>query len=198
MRISDWSSDVCSSDLDLVALAPAAIAHVDRHAGRAADADLRGRQARRGQVEARIAEAEAEGVKRIGRIEEIAAPGAGLNIVEHRQLPCRTRDRHRQLAARIDVPEQHIRHGMAALLAQIPAFQNGVGLFRNLDGGGRTTVDEHHGDRLAQRLERSEEHTSELQSLMRISYAVFCLNKKKTTHKTKPTVHLIERYISTT
>src|SRR3546814_3949975 len=27
---------------------------------------------------------------------------------------------------------------------------------------------------------RSEEHTSELQSLMRISYAVFCLNKKKT------------------
>src|SRR3546814_1785192 len=28
--------------------------------------------------------------------------------------------------------------------------------------------------------ERSEEHTSELQSLMRISYAVFCLTKKKT------------------
>src|SRR3546814_7610691 len=28
--------------------------------------------------------------------------------------------------------------------------------------------------------QRSEEHTSELQSLMRISYAVFCLNKKKT------------------
>src|SRR3546814_10524203 len=30
------------------------------------------------------------------------------------------------------------------------------------------------------RADRSEEHTSELQSLMRISYAVFCLNKKKT------------------
>src|SRR3546814_10275587 len=30
------------------------------------------------------------------------------------------------------------------------------------------------------RHERSEEHTSELQSLMRISYAVFCLKKKKT------------------
>src|SRR3546814_3303009 len=29
---------------------------------------------------------------------------------------------------------------------------------------------------------RSEEHTSELQSLMRISYAVFCLNKKTTPH----------------
>src|SRR3546814_3821710 len=38
--------------------------------------------------------------------------------------------------------------------------------------------------RLRAQLRRSEEHTSELQSLMRISYAVFCLNKKKnsTTH----------------
>src|SRR3546814_5511737 len=31
---------------------------------------------------------------------------------------------------------------------------------------------------------RSEEHTSELQSLMRISYAVFCLKKKKKRHRT--------------
>src|SRR3546814_4424110 len=35
--------------------------------------------------------------------------------------------------------------------------------------------------RTAIRWVRSEEHTSELQSLMRISYAVFCLKKKKTT-----------------
>src|SRR3546814_3019481 len=33
-------------------------------------------------------------------------------------------------------------------------------------------------------LVRSEEHTSELQSLMRISYAVFCLKKKKTNKRT--------------
>src|SRR3546814_9523891 len=33
--------------------------------------------------------------------------------------------------------------------------------------------------------ERSEEHTSELQSLMRISYAVFCLKKKKQNTKTQ-------------
>src|SRR3546814_1521990 len=32
---------------------------------------------------------------------------------------------------------------------------------------------------------RSEEHTSELQSLMRISYAVFCLKQKKYSHKNK-------------
>src|SRR3546814_1643081 len=38
-------------------------------------------------------------------------------------------------------------------------------------------------------LARSEEHTSELQSLMRISYAVFCLKKKKTETTTHITVH---------
>src|SRR3546814_5819779 len=39
--------------------------------------------------------------------------------------------------------------------------------------------------RVAPRLEqRSEEHTSELQSLMRISYAVFCLKKKKNSKTT--------------
>src|SRR3546814_7148799 len=40
-------------------------------------------------------------------------------------------------------------------------------------------------------VERSEEHTSELQSLMRISYAVFCLKKNTlatTCHNTRPTV----------
>src|SRR3546814_6932968 len=38
----------------------------------------------------------------------------------------------------------------------------------------------HHGQGKWYPGERSEEHTSELQSLMRISYAVFCLKKKKT------------------
>src|SRR3546814_10425854 len=46
----------------------------------------------------------------------------------------------------------------------------------NLDLGPRTDLE------ISERLRgdvRSEEHTSELQSLMRISYAVFCLKKKK-------------------
>src|SRR3546814_5415440 len=51
------------------------------------------------------------------------------------------------------------RDGVAILLAQ------------SADG-------QHRGNRF-----RSEEHTSELQSLMRISYAVFCLKKKKTNNK---------------
>src|SRR3546814_2077736 len=42
---------------------------------------------------------------------------------------------------------------------------------------------------------RSEEHTSELQSLMRISYAVFCLKKKKT-NKQKSSTHCKKEQIS--
>src|SRR3546814_3650104 len=38
--------------------------------------------------------------------------------------------------------------------------------------------------------QRSEEHTSELQSLMRISYAVFCLKKKKIPTRTKHQIQL--------
>src|SRR3546814_9235037 len=61
-----------------------------------------------------------------------------------------------------------------------------------VDGGGWKGRDPVHraiiaGRRMAvdRRSARSEEHTSELQSLMRISYAVFCL-KKKTQNRTKP------------
>src|SRR3546814_7069142 len=43
--------------------------------------------------------------------------------------------------------------------------------------------------------ERSEEHTSELQSLMRISYAVFCLKKKKQTHKRTEEQNTEHKYI---
>src|SRR3546814_3381103 len=39
--------------------------------------------------------------------------------------------------------------------------------------------DDERGERQRGQVARSEEHTSELQSLMRISYAVFCLTKKK-------------------
>src|SRR3546814_7775998 len=44
----------------------------------------------------------------------------------------------------------------------------------------------HCRERGEQQAQRSEEHTSELQSLMRISYAVFCLKKKKTHTLTNP------------
>src|SRR3546814_2380419 len=52
------------------------------------------------------------------------------------------------------------------------------------------------GDRRG--LPRSEEHTSELQSLMRISYAVFCLKKKKKNNKRNNTEAEIDRNILST
>src|SRR3546814_3030353 len=52
----------------------------------------------------------------------------------------------------------------------------------------------HHGTPAHIRVSgsRSEEHTSEFQSLMRISYAVFCLKKKKTSHQ--PHMQLIGKH----
>src|SRR3546814_5781373 len=44
-----------------------------------------------------------------------------------------------------------------------------------------------HGQGLGQAIWRSEEHTSELPSLMRISYAVFCLKKKKNNNNSTST-----------
>src|SRR3546814_959955 len=46
------------------------------------------------------------------------------------------------------------------------------------EGGAAKTPASNYGDFIS----RSEEHTSELQSLMRISYAVFCLKKKTNKH----------------
>src|SRR3546814_2938091 len=52
--------------------------------------------------------------------------------------------------------------------------------FRNMM---RSPVAKSRAPRSADTRTRSEEHTSELQSLMRISYAVFCLKKKKKDQK---------------
>src|SRR3546814_6210376 len=62
-------------------------------------------------------------------------------------------------------------------------FQTAVHRRRGLSGRAEGA----HRARIAH---RSEEHTSELQSLMRISYAVFCLKKKKNTKK-QGTLHKI-------
>src|SRR3546814_2577375 len=69
------------------------------------------------------------------------------------------------------------------------AHRDGAGHRR---GAVRSRGDRNHGEPRRGVAARSEEHTSELQSLMRISYAVFCLKKKKnikscdTHHKPEP------------
>src|SRR3546814_5640485 len=73
-------------------------------------------------------------------------------------------------------PQSHI-HAVIANLSRLPEQ------FRNPD-----RVDEKTGEVIRDD-GRSEEHTSELQSLMRISYAVFCLKKKN--KKKNQTYHKI-------
>src|SRR3546814_8440023 len=119
MRISDWSSDVCSSDLRVALLVdrqiavehadPAKLRHHDRHI--------------------RLG----DGIHRRGQDRDVE------------------RDLAAEAGAGIGLARQHAR-------------------FRRLQ---QNVVEG----------ERSEEHTSELQSLMRISYAVFCLKKKKENKK---------------
>src|SRR3546814_3157673 len=70
-------------------------------------------------------------------------------------------------------------------LTVIGAFRRGLAFHLLVGGTTRRIVQVAPSDVLVVRASeqaRSEEHTSELQSLMRISYAVFCLKKKKT-HK---------------
>src|SRR3546814_5127906 len=125
MRISDWSSDVCSSDLPL---------RFDEN------------RPSRAQPPQGIVEPGGDGHEFGGRgTVEIGTAKARRALkrsvlVEHHARP-----------HQCDPGEEVCETG----------------------GFGPIFLKRHHG--------RSEEHTSELQSLMRISYAVFCLKKKNTT-----------------
>src|SRR3546814_7399332 len=74
-----------------------------------------------------------------------------------------------------------------------PAFAR---FFRPFRVSPRTSAGTASGSRPAHCRRRSEEHTSELQSLMRISYAVFCLKKKKrrTNDEPKYIAHIQPRH----
>src|SRR3546814_9440606 len=113
MRISDWSSDVCSSDLAEGGRQPACA------------------------------------TSRCTRPRADELPDAGRSRRAARTL---------YPAARADRPAGGDREGRSRASAVVLALRL----------AGRT-------------VHRSEEHTSELQSLMRISYAVFCLKKNKST-----------------
>src|SRR3546814_1817937 len=116
MRISDWSSDVCSSDL--------------------AEPGQREVNGRRPTVRHLLGKFDQHKDAGIAREEQ---HDVGIAEQDHRR-------RHEE--ARSDLP-------LRALERLVPAKRQGViGLAEQ---------------------DRSEEHTSELQSLMRISYAVFCL-----------------------
>src|SRR3546814_7999663 len=134
MRISDWSSDVCSSDL-----LPEASAWL--YEWRPCTADDRGG---------------AEGA-RIEAVPMILVPDHDADI-EQCAAPLLTEDRL----------------GLRAVRAE-DAFSG----YTWYDGLPRVTGLSFATEIDGRQIHRSEEHTSELQSLMRISYAVFCLEKKQ-------------------
>src|SRR3546814_1263198 len=137
MRISDWSSDVCSSDLD--------------------------RAEGVGQVERALPE------------HRIAVGGLVEDAVDAAEIGT---------AAQIeDVEALELLELIFAVVVVKPCDE----LERLADG----RQDPHFLGELLEPLgKRSEEHTSELQSLMRISYAVFCLKKKIKDTRTKSTVKI--------
>src|SRR3546814_2014386 len=122
MRISDWSSDVCSSDLE------------------------------------------------VGRAGRDGDPAEGITLYGARDISWALR--------RIDEREiaDNVKAVQTRKVRQLYAFLDGFTCRR-------AAVRRYFGDsdpaRCGQCDIRSEEHTSELQSLMRTSYAVFCLNKKQ-------------------
>src|SRR3546814_8769556 len=140
MRISDWSSDVCSSDL---------------HAPRGVEIGVEG-----------------DGLV-LDLLDRVPAPqlprflGGAAEMGGVRQRIVRERR-----------GEMFERTGRGELLDRRAALGPGDGPARAIFG--RCDVEARILRLAVEHDMRSEEHTSELQSLMRISYAVFCLKKKKT------------------
>src|SRR3546814_3712440 len=83
-------------------------------------------------------------------------------------MPALQQQRVAEVVQRLHRGRVHGQRALVEALGQVVAAELVV--------GGREAVHRFDGSR------RSEEHTSELQSLMRISYAVFCLKKKKNTN----------------
>src|SRR3546814_5013580 len=133
VRISDWSSDVCSSDLG-----ERALLHRGRQSGHL-DLDRH----------------------RMGNPCILRRGGDGRDgFLRHQRARVKTVPLHEaDLGATFAVARGHWRYA-------------------HLSGRDRGITRSKHSAALC-RPARSEEHTSELQSLMRISYAVFCLKKKK-------------------
>src|SRR3546814_6186042 len=130
MRISDWSSDVCSSDLRAQARAQVV---QERQFRKDAHPEMREARARLAALDD-----QAEGMANTIR----ASFKEQFDVAVH--------------------GEKQIQSEIAKVERQAQA-ERGRGVQMSI---------------LERQVDRSEEHTSELQSLMRISYAVFCLKKK--------------------
>jgi hypothetical protein len=89
-------------------------------------------QLRFAEFESGIAQAEAEWIKRADIVKKIAAARSRLVIVVSRKMSDRPRDGNRKLASGIYVSEENFRYGLACFLAEVPALEDGLRLFRRL------------------------------------------------------------------
>src|SRR3546814_4599853 len=169
MRISDWSSDVCSSDLDHGGCRRLAMRSGYRDSGfephqfrQHFRAPNNGDTLFQRQIDFRVAAPDRGGGHDNGGIAQI------FRLMT---------DHH--VDALVTQPLHHIAFGNVCALNLVAQIMHHL---RNAGHANAANANE----------VRSEEHTSELQSLMRISYAVFCLKKKK---KSQQTVHLLNNQL---
>src|SRR3546814_3422457 len=145
MLISDWSSDVCSSDLLGYLDADEYLFIVDRKK----DIIIRGG-------------------------ENISCPEVEAAIYAHPDV---------QECAVFGLPDERLGEVVGAVVWMAPGSKADATLLAAFLGDHlapfKVPAKIWMVDEALPKLGRSEEHTSELQSLMRISYAVFCLKKKK-------------------
>src|SRR3546814_10087194 len=144
MRISDWSSDVCSSDL-LIVMAGRIQDRVDLARCYGADPAFND-TALYAWLYARFGNQCDRHIRGDYAVIQWNSRKAQVRLVRSATSFC---------------PLHYWREGNRLVVSSIPRALFAAGLD----------------------VQRSEEHTSELQSLMRISYAVFCLKKKKTHQK---------------
>src|SRR3546814_7463721 len=164
MRISDWSSDVCSSDLrhQPGARWQHGVAELPRKlVTETSGTHARNRQPATGGNQCWRGNRSGAGVQnKLAVIGVLHARDVAIGLHLH--------------TGGIALGEQH-RHDLfrRVVAEQLPQFffvEGNAVLLHQLD---------EMPWRIARQRRRSEEHTSELQSLMRFSYAVFCLNNKK-------------------
>src|SRR3546814_10219858 len=164
MRISDWSSDVCSSDLRVPSEKPLSR---DAESGQNRPG-IGGEENERG--ERRTAIAPQHPAREPGAVRGDARVGP-LRTGPAEVIPSRQRDPRD--------PAGFLPHRLFDLARKGAARHDPVAC-------GSDRVDEARFKTIG----RSEEHTSELQSLMRISYAVFCLKKKNINSKSQLISHI--------
>src|SRR3546814_7404510 len=100
-----------------------------------------------------------------------------LCIVSNEHTPCMLTGEPMMIEKRTDINIDAVFNPITLGNIKIPNRFAMAPMTRSFSPG--NVPDEKVAAYYRRRAERSEEHTSELQSLMRISYAVFCLTKKK-------------------